>query len=144
MNLFILITLQYCVLFAIHRRESVMGAHVSSHPWPLSHLPLHPIPLGWPRAPTGFECPSSCIELALVICFTHGNIHVSMLFSHIISPLPSPTESKVCSLHLCLFCCLAYRIVVTIFVNSINIALIYCIGVSLSCFNTNLFILIAG
>ena len=28
-----------------------------------------------------FECPVSCIELALVIYFTYGNIHVSVLFS---------------------------------------------------------------
>ena len=40
---------------------------------------------------TGFECSASCIELPLVICFTYGNIHVSMLFSQIIPPLPSPT-----------------------------------------------------
>ena len=30
---------------------------------------------------TGFECPVSCIKLGLVIYFTYGNIHVSMLFS---------------------------------------------------------------
>ena len=45
-------------------------------------------------------------------CFTYGNIHVSMLFSQIIPPLASPTESKVCSLYLGLFCCHAYRIVI--------------------------------
>ena len=43
---------------------------------------------------TDFECLASCIELALVICFTYGNIRVSMLFSQIITPLPSSTESK--------------------------------------------------
>jgi len=43
---------------------------------------------------TDFECPASCIKLALVIYFTYGNIHVSMLFSQIIPPSPSPTESK--------------------------------------------------
>ena len=31
-------------------------------------------------------CPASCIELGLVIYFTYGNIHVSMLCSQIISP----------------------------------------------------------
>ena len=30
----------------------------------------------------------------LVICFIYGNIHVPMLFSQIIPPLPFPTESK--------------------------------------------------
>ena len=36
----------------------------------------------------------SCIKPGLAICFTYDNIHVSMLFSQIIPPLPSPTESK--------------------------------------------------
>ena len=59
-----------------------------------------PLPPPFPSHPsglsqcTGFECPVSCIELGLVIYFTYDNIHVSMLFSQIIPPLPSPTESK--------------------------------------------------
>ena len=36
--------------FAIHHHESAMGAHVSPHPEPSSHLPPYPIPLGCPRA----------------------------------------------------------------------------------------------
>ena len=64
---------------------------ISHHPEAPSHLSPHPSPLGCPR---GIEYTASCIKLALVICFTYGNIHVSMLFSQIIPPLPSPTESK--------------------------------------------------
>ena len=60
---------------------------------PRSQLPPQPIPLGCPRALT-LGALASCIELALVIYFTYGNIHVSMLFSQIIPPLPSPIESK--------------------------------------------------
>ena len=30
-----------------------------------------------------------------------------------------PQSPKVCSFHLCFFCCLAYRVVITIFLNSI-------------------------
>ena len=41
-----------------------------------------------------------------------------------------PQSPKVCSLHLCLFCCLKYRVIVTIFLNSIY-ALIYYICVFL-------------
>ena len=63
--------------------------------------------------------PASCIEPGLAIYITYDNIHVSMLFSQIISPSPSPTGPTVCSLHLCLLCCLAYRVIVTIFLNSI-------------------------
>ena len=37
--------------------------------------------------------PVSCIEPRLVICFLY-DIHVSMPFSQIIPPSPSPTESK--------------------------------------------------
>ena len=65
---------------------------------------------------TGPQRPVSCIKPGLVIHFTYDNIHVSTLFSQIIPPSPSPTD---CSIHLCLFCCLAYRVIVTIFLNSI-------------------------
>ena len=60
---------------------------------PALPLPSLPYPSGLSQS-TGFGCPASCIELALVIYFTHGNTHVSVLFSQIIPPLPSPTESK--------------------------------------------------
>ena len=43
---------------------------------------------------TSFGCPASCIKFVLVIYFTYGNIHVSLLSSHIIPPSPSFTESK--------------------------------------------------
>ena len=34
-------------------------------------------------------------------------------------PFPLPQSPKVHSIHLCLFCCLAYRVIITIFLNSI-------------------------
>ena len=67
------------------------GGTCGPQSWIPLHLPPHPISLGCPRAPV-LSCPASCIELALVICYTYGNIHVSMLFSHIIPPSLSPTE----------------------------------------------------
>ena len=67
---------------------------------------------------TGFECPVSCIKLGLVIDFTYANVHVSMLFFQIIPPLPSP-RVQTSVLYICLFCCLAYRVTITIFLNFI-------------------------
>ena len=61
------------------------------------HLPSPllspPHPSGLPQS-TSFVCSASCIKLALVIYFTYGDVHVSMMFSQIIPPLPSLTESK--------------------------------------------------
>ena len=44
-----LITLQYCVVFAIHWHESAMDLHVFPIPIP-DPIPSHPIPLGCPSA----------------------------------------------------------------------------------------------
>ena len=63
--------------------------YMCSHPEPPSHLPPHPIPLGHPSAPALSNV--SCIEPRLVIRFTYDNLHISMPFSHIILPSPSPT-----------------------------------------------------
>ena len=85
------------------------------HPEPPSHLPPHTIPLGHPSAPA----PSILYHPGLVICFTYDITHISVPFSQTIPPSPSPTESKrlFCT-DLCLFCCLAYRVIITIFLNS--------------------------
>ena len=34
-------------------------------------------------------------------------------------PLPLPQNPKVFSIHLCLFCCLTYKVIITIFLNSV-------------------------
>ena len=112
-----LITLKYCIGFAIHQHESATGVHVVPI---LNPLPppstYHPSGLSQCTSP---EHPVSCIEPGLAIHFTYDIIHVSVPFSQIIPPSPSPTESKRRSIHLCLFCCLAYRVIITIFLNSI-------------------------
>ena len=59
-----------------------------------------PLPPPTPSHPSGSsQCtspghPVSCIKPGLVVYFTYSNIHVSILFSQIIPPSPSPTESK--------------------------------------------------
>ena len=95
----------------------------------LSPSPSHP---SGSSQCTGFECPVSCIELGLVICFTYGNIHVSMLFAQVIPPSPSPTESKslfFISVSLLLSCIDGHYY----HLSKVHIyALVYCIGVLLS------------
>ena len=41
--------------------------------------------------------------------------------------LPLPQSPKVCSIHLCLFCCLTYRFIITIFLNSIYMHWCVCV-----------------
>ena len=72
-----------------------------NQPWVYMCSPYHtPIPLPSPSHPSGSsqcsspEHPVSCIEPGLVIYFTYGNIHDSMLFSQNIPPSSSPKESK--------------------------------------------------
>ena len=88
------------------------------HPEPASHLPLHPIPLSCPR------------ELALGALLHALNLHWPSIL-HVVMymfqcyslksahPLLLPLNPKLYSLHLCLLCCPACRIMITIFLNSI-------------------------
>ena len=118
------------VVFAIHSHESAMDVHV----FPILTLPptFLPIPSSGSSQCTSPEHPASCIKPGLTICFTYDNIHVSMLFSQIISPLPSSTESK--SLFFTSVSPLLSHIQGHRFhLSKFHIyALIYCIGVFLS------------
>ena len=110
-------TLQYCIGFAIHQHESTTGIHVFPilNPSPTS-LPipsLWVIPVHQPQA--------SCI---MHWTWTGDSFHMILYMFQCHSPksshpLPLPQSPKDCSIHLCLFCCLAYRVTITNFLNSI-------------------------
>ena len=112
------ITLQYCSGFCHTLTWISHGFTCIPHPDPLSHLPLHPIPLGLPSAPA-----LSTLSHALNLDWwfvSHLIIYMVQCYSLRSShPCLLPQNPKVCSVHLCLFCCLAYRVIVTIFLNSI-------------------------
>ena len=93
---------------------------MSHHPEPPSHFPPHPIPLGCPRAPAlGAQLHTSNLHWSSTLhMVVYMFQYYSMPSSH---PHLPPHSPKVCSLHLCLFCYLTYRVTVTIFLNSIYI-----------------------
>ena len=81
-----------CIGFAIHQHESATGVHEFPILNPSPNLsPYH---LSGSSQCTSPKHPVSCIEPRLVIRFLYDLIHVSMPFSQIIPPSPSPTESK--------------------------------------------------
>ena len=88
-----IIILQYCGGFCHTFTWISHGCICVPHPEPPSPppSPFHP---SQSSQGTCSEHPVSCIKPALAIYFTYDNIHVSMSFSKIIPPLPSPTESK--------------------------------------------------
>ena len=88
------------------------------HPEPPPNLPPYPIPQ---RHPSTLAL--SILTHALIIdwwSISHMVINVFQCYSlksshpHLLPPSP-----KVSSLALCLFCCLTYRVIITIFLNSI-------------------------
>ena len=102
------------IVFAIRQHE-LATSYRCERP---SNIPPHPIPLG---------CPGARALGALLHAL---NIHWSSILHMIVylfqcSSLKSshprllPQSTKVCSLHLCLFRCLAYRVIIIIFLNSI-------------------------
>ena len=67
--------------------------YMSSQSW-TPFPPPSPYHLSESSQCTSPKHPVSCIEPRLAIRFLHDSIHVSMPFSQIIPPSPSPTESK--------------------------------------------------
>ena len=114
-------TILYCfchTLTRIHHRFTCVP-----HPEPPIHLPPHRIPLGHPSAPA-----QSTLSHASNLdwrSISHMIIYMFQCHSPKTShPHTLPQSPKDCSIHLCLFCCLTYRVIVTIFLNSIYMC--YC------------------
>ena len=113
-----LITLQYFSGFCHTLTWISHGFTCVPDPEPLSHLPPHPIPLGHPSAPalstlshaSNLDWWSvSHMIIYMFQCYSLRSSHPHLL----------PQSPKDSFIHLCLFCCLAYRVIVTIFLNSI-------------------------
>ena len=112
-----LITLQHCSGFWPYIDMNPPWVYMCSPSWT-------PLPPPSPSHPSGSsqctspECPVSCIEPGLAICFTYDNIHVSMLFSPTLA-ISHRVQKSV--LYTCVFCCPTCRVIITIFLNSIYI-----------------------
>jgi len=104
--------------------------YTCSHPEPSSLLPPRTIPLGRPSAPApSIQYRASNLDWQLV---SYDIIHVSVPFSQIIPPAPSPTKSKrlfYTSVSLLLSCIQGY----CYHLSKFHIySLVYCIGFFLS------------
>ena len=111
--------LQYCTGITIHWHTWIShGCTWVPNLETPSHLPPHIVSLDHPRAPA-----PSILYPVLNLDWRFVSYMIVYMFqchspksSH---PLPLPQSPKACSIHLCLFCCLAYRVIITIFLNSI-------------------------
>ena len=113
---FLYFNLQYCIGFAIHWHESTTGVHVFPNMNPLP-LPSPYISLGHPHAPA----PSILYSVSNIDWHFISYMIVYKFQCHSPKsshPLPLPQSPKVHSIHLCLFCYLTYRVIITIFLNS--------------------------
>ena len=85
---------------------------------PPSSLPLGTIPLGRPSAPAPsiqYRALNPDWQLISYMILYMFQCH----FPKSSHPLPLSQSPKNCSIHQCLFCCFVYRVIVTIFLNSI-------------------------
>ena len=112
-------TLFYFIILYWFCHTSTWIRHNCTHvpnPEPTSHLPPHTILLGHPSAPApSIQYHASNLDwwfVSYMILYMF-QCH-SLKTSH---PLPLPQSPKDCSKYLCLFCCLAYRVIIAIFLN---------------------------
>ena len=120
-----LITLQYWSGFCHTLTWISHGVTCIPHSDPPSHLPLHPISLGLPcTKPEHLSHASNLgwwsVSLQIIYMFWCCSFKTS-------HPRLFPQSPKVCPVHLCLFLCFAYRVIITIFLNSMYMCLCFLI-----------------
>ena len=91
-----------------------MGVHVSPILNPPCHLPAHPIPLGHPSAPA-----LSTLSGASNLDWQSVSHMIIYMFQCYSLKSSYPCLLPQSPIYLCLFCCLIYRVIITIFLNSI-------------------------
>ena len=113
--------------FLLYINMNPPRVYTCSQSWIPSHLPPRTIPLGHPSAAaSSILYPASNLDWWFV---SHMILYLFQCHSPKSShPLPLPQSPKDCSIHQCLFCCLVYRVIVTIFLKSINMCSVSCIG----------------
>ena len=121
-----LITLEYCSGFS--HTLTWISHGFTCIPYPDPPSPSHPSGSSQYTSPEHLSHASnlgwwsvSPLRVYLFQCCSLWTYHPRLL----------PQSLKVCSVHLCLFFCFEYRVIVTIFLNSIYV-LVYCIGLYLS------------
>ena len=112
-----LITLQYCGGFCHTLTWISHGCTCVPHPESPSHLPPHLVPLGCPSVPAlSILSHASNLDWWSV---SHMKTYMFQCYSLRSSTLTFSQCLKDYSIHLCLFYFLAYRVIITIFLNSI-------------------------
>ena len=116
LSFFLFFLLYYIVLVLPHINMNPPQVYICSPSW----TPLPPPSLYHPSGSSQCTTPKHPVSNLdwrfisyMVLYMFQGH---SYKLSH---PLPLPQSPKDCSIHLCLFCCLAYRVIITIFLNSI-------------------------
>ena len=106
------------MIFAIHCHESAMGVTCVLHP----ETPLPPPSPSHPSGSSQCTSPDALSHASNLDWPSISHMIIYMFQCYFLKsfyPCLLPWSPKVCSLSLCLFCCLAYRVIITIFLNSI-------------------------
>ena len=124
-------TILYCIVLVLqYIKMNPPWVYMCSPSWKPLPPPSPPHPSGSSQC-TSPEHPVSCIEPDWQF-ISHMLLYMfQSRFPKSSHPHPLPQSPKDCSIHLHLFCCLSYRVIVTIFLNSIYV----CVSILYWCFS---------